>query len=434
MSAEQFTHLNDVDFDSLTIETLDFNTLYPIEYAYRFWQAHRISGKSLREAFWRFMRIHFNECLRISEMYYPGCLYYDINEGFQSGRKFQDLEDYKEFKKGNKPPLFFYLFKWYAPDLLECLTKEDYLSIIFINEEQLMRLYELRKSENGLENASKPTKRRRSPSEVWARENSGQISYYEFKKIHIGGRISKEFEPIPRTIHEMQEEYAMDVSDLFIHMVYKYDFCKFSPEFMDIMKRRKTSGIRIWTKATPRLKEEERTNFFGSYVPFDQQNIPEIIRTIQEEQQFVFFNIQIDEFIRNDDISMVQTWIESNPDFQINKQYKTGYYVHNDVLRDCSHISILDAAIYYNSSDVIQYLIMNGAKADHVTLLIAIMVGNWRLIRICLNNWEEEGLTKVDIITQRRCYYSAYKSAALIYKRKKILQWLEMITDTEDFE
>jgi hypothetical protein len=94
-----YTPLSKIDFKSLTLETLDFDTPFKMEYCYRIWKTHPLKGEELRKMFWEYMRLHCEK-------------HWNESEG-----------------------LAHHLFMWYAPELLKALTKEDFDTVVVLREE-----------------------------------------------------------------------------------------------------------------------------------------------------------------------------------------------------------------------------------------------------------------------------------------------------------
>jgi hypothetical protein len=97
------TPLSKINFETLTLETVDFNTRFPVEYAYRLWKSHSLQGEELKETFWRFMH--------------------------------EFCKQYVENYNTKNHILWSYLFLWYAPELLEILTYEDVHTIVITSKE-----------------------------------------------------------------------------------------------------------------------------------------------------------------------------------------------------------------------------------------------------------------------------------------------------------
>jgi hypothetical protein len=116
-----------INFEKLTIETLDFNTPFPMEYAFNFWRAHPLKGEELRDAFWKFMRLYFDR--------------FRIKTG-EIGKNslLNDYPDYDYFGLSMRlhhsgSLLCFFLFLWYSSDLLGALNEDDLNTVVIVDGE-----------------------------------------------------------------------------------------------------------------------------------------------------------------------------------------------------------------------------------------------------------------------------------------------------------
>jgi hypothetical protein len=96
MDIISYTSVAKIDFESLTLETLDFDNPFKMEYCYRIWKTHPLEGEELRRVFWKYMSLHCEK---------------HWNE---------------------RDNLAHYLFMWYAPELLKALTNKDlYTQVVY---------------------------------------------------------------------------------------------------------------------------------------------------------------------------------------------------------------------------------------------------------------------------------------------------------------
>jgi hypothetical protein len=116
--------LSQIDFSKLTFETLDFNTPFPMEYAYNVWKSHPLQGEELRDMFWKFMRIHFRKFYRSIDSY--ECLFSQFYFEREFMQRFERLEH-------SKTILSFYLFMWYSPEIIDALSNDDLNTIVVVD-------------------------------------------------------------------------------------------------------------------------------------------------------------------------------------------------------------------------------------------------------------------------------------------------------------
>jgi hypothetical protein len=373
--------LNTVDFENLTLQTLDFETPFPMEYSYNVWKSHQITGEELRKTFWEYMNLY-------CEKYFNKIEKYDRCACVQSWSKTFVFSTYlflvEEYQRYNHTLLPIYLFMWYAPELLEALTDEDYKTLVAVNT---FREQPLDATSSALQ--IKPDGTSDTNSDLIEFQDSKDDTESELKDI--------------QNLETMEEEPELDLEKFpnvikndSIFKSFKIDFRDYIPRdlkfnitpkpfltvygMLEKLLRYSADVMRIYKLRQEILNEDNKSLHIRNYAP-------NIIREARDVRTFVNSHKLDLKRIQEDDMDYVRSWHHERSCHALNNFKTLEPFTPIDLLQRIRYLSIFDLAIYFKSMNIIKYLILNGATACESTFLIATAVGTPELIRICLSHW-----------------------------------------------
>jgi hypothetical protein len=325
--------IKNIDFENITLQTLDFNTPFPIEYTYNVWKHHHpiytpdMDEVSIREVNEKYRRIFY----RFLQLYFKQYIVNATSPEYQTESALHstnfDVIKASEPHTDHKFLFIVRLFTWYTPEIINILAPNDLDVVVLCKNKSIL------------------------------------------SKLPKPYRVDPNFQPVISRFNSMYL-YNSSIATMTSYI----DFLLF------VSQKIINPQLNFYIYIDPTLSVDERLPLFQR----QEQNI-----TRMRDTHGIIIDSKLENFIINDEATSFRDWINANglfvSDDMLEKTYKICPYPHDDMLYRLRDLSLLDLATFYKANNIIHFLLSNHALPSKNAIILAATTNNFQIFEIFMN-------------------------------------------------